>query len=283
MVMKRIGFTRLSQFFDAVYQRWFRFVNFVPKRIRVVVCTTVMTLSLLLSTFFPFSDTWWFFIPILGVIAYITTYIAVFEGIDGVEWYMLFVMPITLTIALYLFYSLLPVRWLTRLPFLVLYALTYYGVLLTSNIINIGVEKSLQLYRAAFSVNFLLQVFIMFLLSQVLLSFKLNFLLNFIFIFLSSVILSLQLFWSLRPDASFKRKLLIYSNSIAFLLAESAILLSFIPFKTNVQALILTAGYYSLNGIIYHYLDSRLFKNTVREYAFVAIFVFFIAILTLNW
>ncbi len=281
--MKKIGFTRLSQFFDAVYKRWFRFVNFVPKRIRVVVCTAIMTSSLLISTFFPFSETWWIFVVVLAIIAYITTYIAVFEGIDGVEWYMLFVMPITLTVALYLFYSLLPVRWLTRLPFLVLYALTYYGVLLTSNIINIGVEKSLQLYRAAFSVNFLLQVFIMFLFSQVLLSFKLNFLLNFIFIFISAVILSLQLFWSLHPEASFNKRLLMFSNSVAILLAESAILISFIPLKTNVQALILTATYYSLNGIIYHYLDSRLFKNVIREYAFVAIFVFFIAILTLNW
>lgn len=281
--MKKIGFTRLSQFFDVVYKRWFRFVNFVPKRIRVVVCTAAMTLSLLVSTFFPFSDTWWLFVVILGIIAYITTYIAVFEGIDGVEWYMLFVMPIILTVAMYFFYSLLPVRWLTRLPFLVLYALTYYGVLLTSNIINIGVEKSLQLYRAAFSVNFLLQVFIMFLLSQVLLSFKLNFLLNFIFIFISSIILSLQLFWSLHPEASFNRRLIMFSSSVAILLAESAILISFIPLKTNVQALILTATYYSLNGIIYHYLDSRLFKNVIREYAFVAIFVFFIAILTLNW
>jgi hypothetical protein len=242
-----------------------------------------MTTSLLVSTFFPFGDTWWLFVVILAIIAYLTTYIAVFEGIDGVEWYMLFVMPITLTVSLYLFYSLLPVRWLTRLPFLVLYALTYYGVLLTSNIINIGVEKSLQLYRAAFSVNFLLQVFIMFLFSQVLLSFKLNFILNFVFIFISVVILSLQLFWSLRPEASFNRRLLVFSNSAAFLLAESAILISFIPLKTNVQALILTATYYSLNGIIYHYLDNRLFKNVIREYAFVAIFVFFIAILTLNW
>ncbi len=281
--MKKIGLISLAPFVDEVYKRWFRFINFIPKRIRVVVCTAFMTLSLLVSTFFPFSEWWWLFIVVIGMIAYITTYIAVFEGIDGVEWYMLFVMPITLTIAMYLFYSLLPVRWLTRLPFLILYALTYYGVLLTSNIINIGVEKSLQLYRAAFSVNFLLQVFIMFLFSQVLLSFKLNFILNFIFIFLSCLVLSLQLLWSLHPESSFNKRLLVFSNSVAFLLAESAVLISFIPLKTNVQALILTATYYSLNGIIYHYLDSRLFKNVVREYAFVAIFVFFIAILTLNW
>lgn len=281
--MKRIGVSSLSPFFNEVYKRWFRFINFIPKRIRVVVCTGFMTLSLLVSTFFPFSEWWWLFVIVLGIIAYITTYIAVFEGIDGVEWYMLFVMPIVLTVAMYLFYSLLPVRWLTRLPFLILYALTYYGVLLTSNIINIGVEKSLQLYRAAFSVNFLLQVFIMFLLSQVLLSFKLNFILNFIFILISSLILSLQLFWSLHPESNFNSRLLIFSNSAALLLAEAAILLSFIPLKTNVQALILTATFYSLNGIIYHYLDNRLFKNVVREYAFVAIFVFFIAILTLNW
>src|SRR5690606_13810906 len=116
----------------------------------------IMTLTLTVSTFFPFSEWRWLFGFILIIVSYMTTYIAVFEGIDGVEWYMLFLMPICLAIALYVFYSLLPVRWLTRLPFLFLFALTYYAMLLASNILNIGVDKSLQLYRAAFSVNYLM-------------------------------------------------------------------------------------------------------------------------------
>lgn len=281
--MKKNPFSFFSNIFESFYERWFRFINIIPKRIRVVICTAVMTLSLLISTFFPFSEWWWLFGIFLVIIAYITTYIAVFEGIDGVEWYMLFIMPIFLTVALYIFYSLLPVRWLTRIPFLFLFGLTYYAMLLASNILNIGVDKSLQLYRAAFSVNYLVQVFIIFLITQVSLTFKLSFLLNGLILFTVGFILSLQLYWSVNPEATFNKKLLYYSGGMGLLLLELAIIISFIPFKTNVAALIYTAFYYSLNGIIYHYLDGRLFKNTIREYGFVSVFVFFIAILTLNW
>lgn len=281
--MKRNPFASLSSIFEPVYQKWFNFINIIPKRIRVVMCTGVMTMALLVSTFFPFSDWWWMFGIFLIIMAYFTTYIAVFEGIDGVEWYMLFIMPIFLTIALYIFYSLLPVRWLTRLPFLFLFGLTYYAMLLASNILNIGVDKSLQLYRAAFSVNYLMQVFIIFLLTQVSLTFKLSFILNGFILFGIGVILSLQLYWSVNPERIFNRRLVLYSVGLGLIMFELAMIISFIPFKTNVAALIFTALYYSLNGIIYHHLDGRLFKNTVREYAFVSIFVFFIALLTLNW
>lgn len=283
MLMKSNPFHKIIAYFEPTYDRWFNFINFIPKRIRVVMCTGIMTLSLLVSTFFPFSEWWWFFGIALILIAYFTTYIAVFEGIDGVEWYMLFIMPIFLTIALYIFYSLLPVRWLTRIPFLFLFGLTYYAMLLASNILNIGVDKSLQLYRAAFSVNYLMQVFIVFLLTQVSLTFKLSFILNGGILFFIGTILALQLYWSVNPEATFNRKLLLFSIGMGILLFELAVIVSFIPFKTNVAALIYTALYYSLNGIVYHYLDGRLFKNTVREYAFVSIFVFFIAFLTLNW
>jgi len=68
-------------------------------------------------------------------------------------------MPIVLSIAFYMFYFLFPVRWITRIPFIALYAIAIYATLLCSNIFSIGVEKSLQLYRAAFSINFLFQMF----------------------------------------------------------------------------------------------------------------------------
>ncbi|HRN69808.1 MAG TPA: hypothetical protein PLS49_01375 [Candidatus Woesebacteria bacterium] len=281
--MKVDIFSPFKKLLDPLYARWFKYINYIPKRIRVVICTAIMTLTLLVSSFFPFSEWWWFFGILLIIIAYLTTYIAVFEGIDGVEWYMLFIMPIFLTIALYIFYSLLPVRWLTRIPFLFLFGLTYYATLLASNILNIGVDKSLQLYRAAFSVNYLIQVFIVFLLTQVSLTFKLSFILNGLILFVIGIILSLQLYWSVNPEATFNKKLILYGVGMGIILLEIAVAVSFIPFKTNVAALIYTALYYSLNGVVYHYLDGRLFKNTIREYAFVSIFVFFIALLTLNW
>jgi len=264
-------------------QKAFSFINLIPKRIRIVIATLVMMILLTVSSFFTFTDSWYVFLPIILIVSYVTTYFAVFEGIDRVEWYMLFVVPIMLAIALYLFYSLLPVRWLTRLPFLILFSLGYYAVLLTMNIFNVGVERSLQLYRAAFSINYLTQTFIVFLFALVTLSFRLNFILNAFIIAFLALTISMQLFWSVKLEKSFDKKIVTFSVVLALLLFEVALIASFVPLKINVIALILTAFYYSLAGIAYNYLADRLFKNTLREYAFVMIFVLFITVLTLQW
>lgn len=261
----------------------FSFINLIAKRLRIVIATLAMTVLFGVSSFFTFTESWYIFIPIIILISYVTTYFAVFEGINRVEWYMLFIMPILLAVSLYLFYSLLPVRWLTRIPFLILFSLGYYAVLLTMNIFNVGVEKSIQLYRAAFSINYLTQTFIVFLFVLVTLSFRLNFLLTGFIIAILSLIISVQLFWSVKLEKHFDKTLLVFSSVLALLLFEVALLVSFMPLRINVVALILTALYYSISGIAYNYLADRLFNNVLREYAFVIVFVLFIAVLTLQW
>ena len=273
--------SRLRQ--SDIYLRFFQFINYIPKRIRIVAVTLAMTALLVFSSFFSFADYWYIFVPLLFITSYITTYLAIFEGIDGVEWYMLFITAIVLAVGTYVFYFLLPVRWLTRVPLMVTFGLAYYAALLTSNIFNVGVEKSLQLYRAAFSVNYFLQSFIVFLLLMVIYTFKQNFLINGFASGVVAGVLSLQLYWSVSPDAVFNRKLMNYAVMTALLLLQFAIIISFIPLKTNVSALIFTAAYYSLTGIVHHHLGNRLFPNIIKEYIFVFIFVCFIAILTLQW
>lgn len=273
----------LQQSREKVYKRWFRFINYIPKRVRIVASTLFMTGLLLVTTFFPFTESWYYFIPLIIVTSYLATYIAIFEGIDGVEWYMLFIMPVLLTLALYLFFSLLPVRWLTRLPYLVLFSLTYYAILLTSNIFNIGVEKSLQLFRAAFSVNYLFQTFMVFLLMLVTLSFKQNFFVNALSVAIFTSLLAAQLFWTVNPNDTLQKEVVRYGNGVGLLMTELAIILSFLPLKTNVAALVCAATYYTISGIIYHHLDGRLYKNVAREYIFVFACVIFIAMLTLQW
>ena len=54
------------------------------------------------------------------------------------------------------FYFLLPVRWLTRIPVVVLYAVGIYALLLTENIYNVAADRTIALLRAAHSVGYLL-------------------------------------------------------------------------------------------------------------------------------
>lgn len=265
------------------FNDFFNFINIVPKRIRIVASLFVMTFLLLVSTFFDFTDWWWLFTLIFLVVTFVLTYISVFEGLDGVEWIMLFIMPICFTFVFYLFFSLLPVRWLTRLPYITFYAFGFYAILLTSNIFNVGVDKSIQLYRAAFSVNYLFQTLIIFLFMQVILSFQQPFWVNCLAIAGAASIVATQLFWSVNPISEFRKETVEYGGLVGFLLMQIAAIISFIPFKSSVGALILTACYYSITGLMYHHIDQRLFKQVVREYVVVLVFVSIIAILTLQW
>jgi hypothetical protein len=260
-----------------------KLIFLVPKRIRIVLSTLVMVFLSVFSTFFVFIDSWWYFIPIIILISGATTYFAIFEGVDGVEWYMLFIVPIFFALALYFSYSLFPARWLTRLPFIILFSLGYYAVLLTMNIFNVGVTKSIQLYRAAFSINYIAQTFIIFLTALAVLSFRFPYVVNGMIIGLTSFMLSLQLFWSVNLEKKINKNLILYSLVLAIISSQLTILITFVPLTFNISALILTGYYYSVTGILYHALSERLFKNIVREYIFVMIFIFIITIFTLRY
>ncbi len=258
------------------------YITFVPKRIRIVLSTLVTLFVLVFSTFFPFIESWYFFVIAIIFVSAISTYFAIFEGVDGVEWYMLFIVPIFFALTMYFTYTLFPARWLTRLPFIILFSLGYYAVLLTMNIFNVGVTKSIQLYRAAFSINYISQTFIVFLLSLVILSFRFPFFIAGILLFISAFMLSLQLFWSVNLESKLNKNLYLSSLVLSLIIIQIISLITFVPLEINIVALVLSGTYYSISGIIYHSLSERLFKNTVREYVFVLIFILLISLFTLS-
>lgn len=254
----------------------------IDKRIRLVISVLILGLLMVISTFFNF-DKALFFIPIFVVATYFLSYFSLLEGIKKIGWFGLFLVPVLISVFFYLFYFLFPGRWLTRLPFIFFYEISIYAVLLCANIFNVGVEKNLQLYRAAFSINFFYQAVIFFLFYNVLFSFKYNFLYNMIGAGIGTFLLSLQLFWSIRLNRYLEKEVLAYSLFTALLMAEVSLAVSFLPLRTAVYALFLTATYYSVTGIIHHHMDEKLFKETVREYVGVWLFVLLIAILSLSW
>ncbi len=254
----------------------------IEKRFRFAISALVLSALLLFSTFF-FFDKAMIFIPLLIISSYFFTYFSIVEGIDKIEWLTLFLIPVSLTIGFYLFFFLFPSRWLTRLPFIAIYAISIYAVLLCSNIFNVGVEKNLQLYRAAFSVNFFYQTFISFLFFSLLFITRQSFLVNGFFAGILGFIFSLHLFWSIKLDVYITKENVLFSFFIGLVLAELSMILSFVPIMNSILALFLTASYYSLTGLVYNYLDQRLFKETVREYLIVLGFVSLITLLSISW
>ncbi len=252
----------------------------VEKRVRFVSASLLLTAYLLFTTFFSF-DYVWIFMPLGILLAYGLTYLAIIEDIEKVEWGTLFIMPVLFTAMCYSFYFLFPVRWLTRIPFLFIYSVSIYALFLASNIFNVGVEKSLRLYKAAFSVNYFFQTFLIFLASSIIFSLREYFIVNAFGAGIISYLLALQLFWTIKLDLQLSREVQNHALFVAVLMAEAAIIVSFLPLRGSVLALMLAATYYSISGLTSAHLDNRLFKGVIREYVIVLIFVWLAAGLTL--
>lgn len=256
----------------------------IEKRIRYVLSMLVMASLVLLSTSTALSfDARYLFIPLFILAAYMCTYFALLEDIEKIEWVTLFTMPIFFTLAMYMFYFLIPVRWLTRLPFLAIYCISIYALFSISNIFNVGVGKSLRLYKAAFSVNVLFQTLVTFLLFSVVLSYRADFYINAIAVSATSFLLVFQMLWSVRLDLDqYNREILRYSLIIAVLMGEIAAAVSFVPLRSSVGAMFLAACYYAIVGLTSAYIDNRLFKSVVREYLIALVVVGIVSFLTVT-
>jgi len=257
-----------------------RLAGKIQKRIRFVLSSVTLTILLLVSTFFSF-DLVWIFFPVFILLSYFFTYFSLLEDIEKVEWITLFIMPVIFTVVCYSFYFLFPVRWLTRVPYLFIYSVSMYALFLTSNIFNVGVEKSLRLYKAAFSVNYLFQTFLIFLASNIIFSLREYFIVNAIGVGIVSFALAAQLFWTIKLDLALSTEVRNHAMFVGLLMGETALVLSFMPLQGSVLALILASTYYSVGGLTSAHLDNRLFRSTIREYLVVLIFVWIVAGLTL--
>lgn len=254
----------------------------IDKRVRFVISALLLGALMLVATFFYF-DKWFIFVPLIILLTYIVTYFSLAEGIERLGWFGLFVMPIAVSVSFYFVYFLFPGRWLTRIPFIIFYEISIYAMIVCSNIFNVGVEKNLGLYRAAFSINFLYQAIVSFLIFNMVFALKSNFLVNGLISGVVGTLLGFNLFWTIRLKRHLEPEVRNYALFMGLAMLELALLASFLPLETPVYALFLTGGYYSLAGIIYNHMDEKLFKETIREYVLVFGFVLLITYLSLSW
>lgn len=260
----------------------FNLLKKVDKRQRLVFAVAIITLFNFLIILFPINIAL-ILIPLDVIIVYIATYVALLEDIEHIEWVVLFILPVYLAVSLLLFYYLLPVRWLTRIPYLLVLSIAMYASILSENIFNVGVEKSLPLYRAAYSVSNFLSLLAFFLLYTVLYSFRLNFLLNFFFGLLLAWPLFFHSIWSANPKAVLEERIYKFATIVTTLLSGAIFFLNFIPIKTNIYALYTVAIFYLLSGITQEIINDTAFKERVREYLIVFSVLSVLVFLSASW
>ena len=143
----------------------------ISKRQRFVWATLFLTFMLVLTQIVP-SDYRYLCVVALSFCAFILSALTLHEDLKGIEWFTLLVLPTLYSAAVALFYFLLPVRWLTRIPIAALYAFGFYALLLTENIYNVAANRTIALLRAAHSVGFLMTFVTYFLLVQTVFAFR---------------------------------------------------------------------------------------------------------------
>lgn len=222
----------------------------------------------------------------IGVLTVLTPILSAWslrEALAGIRWLTTLILPTLFTAGIGLFYFLLPSAWFSQLPIAALYALGIYALLLTENVFSVAAIRTIQLFRAAMAVGFLLTLFTAFLLFDTIFSFRLWPWANAILVFLVSLPLILQGLWSVNLEERLTREILLFSFVLTLALSEIAFIISFWPLSIAMASLFLTTGVYVLLGLSQAHLQERLFRQTINEYLGVGIIVLLITLFATRW
>ena len=254
----------------------------LPKRQQFVLATISLSAGLLLTQLVSL-DLRYPLVFVLAIAAYGLSAFVLRDDLHSIEWLTLLALPTLFTAAVAMFYFLLPVRWLTRLPVAVLYGVGMYALLLTENIYSVAAERTIALLRAAHSVGFLLTLLTYFLLTQTVLAFRFYPVINAILIGLVSFVLVLQSLWAMELTSRVSRRVRDISIAVTLFLINVVWIFSFFPTTGTIKALLFTTLFYSSVGIAQQYLVEKLYKKTLIDFTLVVVIVFCIALIATNW
>jgi len=222
----------------------------------------------------------------VGLLALLTIGLSIFAlwgELAGIKYLLLLLLPVYFVAGASLFYFLLPVRWLTRLPFAVLFGISVYLLMLTSNIYNVAAIRTIALLRAAHAVGLLFSLLSAFFLANVLFSLHLPFYL----IVAGTLVITFPLYlvglWSYELEEFVSQRDLVYSSVFALISAQIALVLSFWPVAPINGALASATVMYVLLGLGQLEFGEKLKGRVVVEHLAVALVVFIAILATTRW
>ena len=252
------------------------------KRQKIIITTLILTIGLISTQLVDFNLRFKF-IAGLGVLSYILSLWALFEGINLTKSVVLLILPVAYTLAVASFYFLLPVRWLTRLPVASIFGLTFYLLLLSQNVFNVASIRTIPLYRAASTAAFLFTLLSAFFIYNVVHAFNLLFIWNGVVVFLISFPLILQVLWSLKMEDKVSTAVFVQSFILSLSMGELAFGFSFWPMQTTIWSLSLSSAMYVILGLTTQFLRGRESSRVVWEYIGIGGIVLIISFLLTPW
>lgn len=223
---------------------------------------------------------------IIGFLAVATLLLAMFAlwgELSGVKYFLLLLLPVYFVIGASLFYFLLPVRWLTRLPFAFSFGISVYLLMLTANIYNVAAIRTIALLRAAHAVGLLFSLVSTFFLTNVLFSLHLPVYYIVPVVALICGPLYLVGMWSYELEEFVSRRVFVYAGVFALVTAELATIISFWPVVPINGALIIITTMYVFLGLGQFVFQDKIKQRVVWEHLGVALLVFVIVLMATKW
>jgi hypothetical protein len=251
------------------------------KRQRFIFGVIVLSLGLFISEYILGKSAMSIiFILALSTVGFL--FLTLREDLKGNFSPQVFILPFFYSLAVGLFYLLVPARMLTRIGMTTLYALGLYSLFLTENIFTVSSIRTIALLSGARTVSLVLTLLSFFFISNVVFSFHINVFLTLLLIFIYSFLIVLQSIWTYTLEKNPFAEIF-WVLSLTFCLVEVAIFLWFRQGSPTVLALFLTAIFYVLIGLTQAWFEKRLFRSVILEYFWVTAVSFIFLILFTNF
>ncbi len=272
----------------------------MSKRTRFVIVSLLLGVLLYLTTIAP-VDYRFGLVLAVAAMAYVLSVWVLFDDLKGIEWLTLMVLPVMFTLGSGLFANFLPtaipsmfgrqmqletsilLAGILKIFYFLFFVIGLYGILLIENIFSVASIRTIQLFRAARSVNFIFTLITSLFFFTVALSLKVPFFVISIMSFLVTYILGYHNLWSVDLKNVNLRNVSRYALSLSWVVGLSAISLSFWPVKPFMGGLMLTSIFYALLGVLEQRLSSRVYLEGVIEYVVSALVIMIIGFLTTSW
>lgn len=223
---------------------------------------------------------------VMAFLALATMFLAVFSlwgELSGIKYFLLLLLPVYFVTGATLFYFLLPVRWITRVPFALAFGISVYLLMLTSNIYNVAAIRTIALLRAAHAVGHLFSLVAAFFLVNVLFSLHLSIYLTVLGVAAICGPIYLVGLWSFDLEEYITRQVFQHTLIFTLVTAQIAVVFSFWPIAPINAALVVITVMYVLLGLGQFVFHEKMKPRVVWEHLSVAFVVAIIIMISSRW
>jgi hypothetical protein len=219
---------------------------------------------------------------VLSILTSVFLYIGLREDLKENFSWQVFILPFFYSLAVGLFYLLVPARLITRIGMTSLYALGLYSLYLSQNIFTVSSIRTIALLSGARTVSLVLTLLSFFFISNVVFSFHINVFITLLLIFIYSFLIISQAIWTYTLEKNPLSEIF-WTLSLTICLSEIALFLWFRQGSPTVLALFLSAIFYVLIGLTHAWFEKRLFRGVILEYFWVTVISFIFLVLFTNF